>query len=150
MPMISEKDAKAIREHFKKTLKDPVTIDHFTQGESPSGLPLQECQFCRETGELLREVAGLSDRITLHTHDLVGEAAKAKELGISRIPSFILSGKAQGQVRFLGIPSGYEFSSLIEDLVDVARGETDLAPKAVAELAGLKNRVHIQVFGTPT
>lgn len=150
MPMISERDAKLVREHLKKNLKDPVAIDHFTQGESPGGLPIHECQFCHETGELLREVAGLSDRITLRTHDLLTEAAKAKEMGITRIPSFVLSGKAQGQVRFLGIPSGYEFSSLIEDLVDVARGETDLAPKAVAELAGLKNRVHIQVFGTPT
>lgn len=150
MSMISEKDAKLIREHLKKNLKDPVAIDYFTQGESPGGLPVQECRFCHETGELLREVAGLSDRITLRTHDLVTDAAKAKEMRITRIPSFVLSGQAQGQVRFLGIPSGYEFSSLIEDLVDVARGATDLAPKAVAELAGLKNRVHIQVFGTPT
>jgi alkyl hydroperoxide reductase subunit AhpF len=150
MPMISEKDAKVIREHLKKNLKDPVAIDYFTQGDPPGGLPIQECQYCHETGELLREVSELSDRITLRTHDLVAEAGKAKEMRVDRIPLFVLSGKAQGQVRFLGIPSGYEFASLIEGLVDVSRGETDLAPKAVAELAGLKNRVHIQVFGTPT
>jgi alkyl hydroperoxide reductase subunit AhpF len=150
MPMISEKDAKLIREHFHKNLKGPVAIDHFTQGESTGQVPIRECQFCRETGELLREVTALSDQITLRTHDLVSNAAKAKEMEITRIPAFVLSGKARGHVRFIGIPSGYEFSSLIEGLVDVAKGETDLAPKAVAELAGLKNRVHIQVFGTPT
>jgi alkyl hydroperoxide reductase subunit AhpF len=150
MTMISDKDVKLIREHFKKSLQDPVSIDHFTQGESTGGLPIHECQFCHETGELLGELAGLSDRITLRTHDLLTDAAQAKEMGITRIPAFVLSGKALGHVRFIGIPSGYEFSSVIEDLVDVARGTTDLAPKAVAELAGLKNRVHIQVFGTPT
>ncbi len=150
MPMISEKDSKLIREHLKKNLKDPVQIDYFTQGVSPGELPIQECQFCHETGELLREVAGLSEKITLRVHDLVADAGMAEEMGISRVPAFLLSGKAQGKVRFLGIPSGYEFSSLIEDLVDVARGQTDLAPRAVAELADLKNPVHIQVFGTPT
>ena len=150
MPMIPDKDAKLIRDHFQKNLKDPVTIELFTQGQSPGTLPIKECQFCTETDTLLGEVAALSDRITLRVHDLVGEAALAKEMGIERIPSFILKGKALGQVRFLGIPSGYEFASLIEGIVDVAKGETDLAPKAVAELAGLKNRVHIQVFGTPT
>ena len=150
MPMISDKDAKHIREHFKKNLKEPVAIDHFTQGASPGGVPIRECQFCTEAGELIREVAGLSDLITLRTHDLVTEVDLANEMGITRIPSFVLAGKARGQVRFIGIPSGYEFSSLIEDLVDVARGETDLATKAVAELEGLRKKVHIQVFGTPT
>ena len=150
MSMISDKDGRLIRDHFKKHLKNPVTIDYFTQRESVLAVPIQQCEFCRETGQLLEEVAALSDQITLNVHDFVAEEGKAKEFGINRIPAFVLSGKAKGRVRFLGIPSGYEFSSLIEDLVDVARGETDLAPRAVEELASVRNRVHIQVFGTPT
>ncbi len=150
MPMIPEKDSKLIRGHFAKHLKDPVTIDYFTQREPAVGLPIRECAYCREPGELLEELAALSEQIRLNVHDFVADEGKAKEFGIDRIPAFVLSGRAKGRVRFFGIPSGYEFSSLIEDLVDVARGATDLAPKAVEELSAVARPVHIRVFGTPT
>jgi alkyl hydroperoxide reductase subunit AhpF len=98
----------------------------------------------------VREVAALSSQITLQVHDFVAESDKAKEFGVKRIPAIVLSGQAKGTVRFLGIPSGYEFAALIEDLVDVASGETDLSPKVAEELLDLKKDVHIQVFSTPT
>jgi alkyl hydroperoxide reductase subunit AhpF len=150
MPMIPEKDRKVIGDHFAKNLKQPLAIDYFTQEQSTLGAPIRACQYCTETGELLREVSALSDRITLREHDLVAEEAKAKALGVTRIPAILLSGAARGRVRFFGIPSGYEFSALIEDIVDVARGATDLSPMAIEELAGLKREVHIQVFSAPT
>ncbi len=148
--MIPIGDGKKIREHFGKKLKGPVTIDFFTQGDSPLPVPIQECMFCKETGELLREVAALSERITLNVHDLVSDAATAKVHGITRVPAFVLGGAAKGRVRFFGIPSGYEFAALIEAIVDVSRGSTDLAPKAVEQLSKLRKDVHVQVFGTPT
>ena len=150
MPMIPEKDQKAIREHFAKKLKQPVAIEYFTQGVGPGEVPIGECRYCRETGALLSELAALSDQIDLRVHDLLADEAKAKEFGITRIPAFVLTGQAKGRVRFLGIPSGYEFAALIEDLVDVSTGQTDLSPKVAEELADLKKDVHIQVFGTPT
>lgn len=150
MPMIPERDRRTIRDHLAKNLPHPVTIDFFTQNVSTLSLPIRECQFCRETGEMLREVAELSDRITLRTHDFVADEAKVREFGVARIPTFLISGRAKGRVRFVGIPGGYEFSAFVEGLVDVGRGATDLAPKAVEELANLRKDVHIQVFGTPT
>jgi alkyl hydroperoxide reductase subunit AhpF len=150
MAMIPIKDGKKLREHFGKHIQGPVTIDYFTQGDSPLPVPIQECMFCRETGEMLREVAELSDRITLNVHDFVTESEVAKAHGITRVPAFVLSGAAKGKVRFFGIPSGYEFAALIEAIVDVGRGKTDLAPRALEELAGLRRNVHVQVFSTPT
>ena len=135
---------------FDKNLKGPVAIDYFTQKQPTLSLPIQECMYCRETGELLGEIAALSSQIRLNVHDLVADEDIAKEFGIRQIPSFVLSGAAKGRVRFLGIPSGYEFSTVIEDLVDVAAGKTDLSPKVREELAGVPKEVHIQVFGTPT
>ena len=150
MPMISEKDAKLIREHLKKNLKDPVAIDHFTQGESPGGLPIQECQYLPRDRRAAPR-GGRPLRPDHAAHPRPGDRRGQGE-GDGDHPHPVVRplGEGSGAGALLGIPSGYEFSSLIEDLVDVARGETDLAPKAVAELAGLKNRVHIQVFGTPT
>ncbi len=150
MAIIPEKDARQISDHFKKNLKGPVTIDYFTQKESVLSVPANECMYCRETGELLKELAGLSPQITLQVHDLVSDAAMAKEFGFERVPAFTLSGAAKGRVRYLGIPSGYEFSALIEDMVDVASGKTDLSPKACEELRAIQKDIHIQVFSTPT
>jgi len=53
-------------------------------------------------------------------------------------------------IRFFGIPSGYEFTSVIEDIADVSRGKVDLQDKTREVLAGLTEPVHMQVFVTPT
>jgi alkyl hydroperoxide reductase subunit AhpF len=150
MSMIQPREMKIIRDHFDKHLKNPVSIDYFTQQEPVLSLPLQECMYCRETGELLKDLADLSPNLRLDVHDFVKDEGKAKELAITRIPGFVLHGAEKGRVRYFGIPSGYEFSSLIEDLVDVSRGTTDLSPRAREEIAAIGKDVHIQVFSTPT
>jgi alkyl hydroperoxide reductase subunit AhpF len=150
MPMIPAKDSSLIREHLARQLSGPVRIDFFTQKESSLSLPLQECVLCRETEDLLRELSGLSNRIDLEVHDFIADEQTARNMGITRIPAFVLSGASRGKVRFFGIPSGYEFSTLLEDLIDVSRGTTDLAQPARQELESLGRDVHIQVFTTPT
>jgi glutaredoxin-like protein len=148
--LISEKDAQFIRDHFAKQLTGDVKITYFTQRESKLLIPSQECMYCQETRELLEEVSDLSTRIRLETHDFVADEALAKQFGIERIPAFVMEGAAKGRVRYFGIPSGYEFSTLIEDIVDVSRGQTDLSAKTKEALAGLPSDVGIQVFVTPT
>jgi hypothetical protein len=53
-------------------------------------------------------------------------------------------------VRFLGLPGGYEFSTLLADIVDVSRGRTDLSAEALDVVRSIDSAVHIQVFVTPT
>ena len=150
MPVISAGDAKFIQEHFAKNLVGDVQIVYFTQRESVLLIPSQECAYCQQTRELLGEVAALSDKLHLEVHDFVAEEALAQELGVDRIPAFVLRGAARGRVRYFGIPAGYEFSTLIEDIVDVSRGTTDLSSDTLEALAGLPGDAHIQVFVTPT
>ena len=61
----------------------------------------------------------------------------------------ILGAKDYG-IRFYGIPSGYEFNSLIEDITAVSREHHGLSEETVAKLDSLSEPVHIQVFVTPT
>ena len=150
MALIQERDATFIRDHFAKHMTGDVTIVYFTQGESPLSVPGQECMYCSETRELLQELATLNGKIRLDVKDFVTDRALADDLGVERIPAFVLEGAAKGKVRFFGIPSGYEFSTLIEDIVDVSSGHTDLSDKTRSELAALKEDVRIQVFVTPT
>lgn len=150
MPVISQKDQDLIRGLFEKEVAAPVNFVYFTQQRSPLSVPGHECQYCKETREILEEVSSLSTHLSLEVHDFVAEADLASEMGIPHIPAFELKGKNKGRVRFFGIPAGYEFSSLIEDIVDVSKGETKLSAATKAQLATLTTPVHIQVFITPT
>jgi glutaredoxin-like protein len=49
-----------------------------------------------------------------------------------------------------GLPSGYEFGSLIDAILDVSKAESGLHPETKEALAALERPVHIQVFSTPT
>ena len=53
-------------------------------------------------------------------------------------------------IRFLGIPSGYEFTNLIDSIIVASSGQPDLSAETRTALAGLASEVDIKVFSTPT
>jgi alkyl hydroperoxide reductase subunit AhpF len=149
MPMISSEDQQTLQKLFEG-LEGDVTITNFTQRESLLIIPGQECDYCKETRELLEEVTALSEKLHLETKDFVRDKQEADNLGVKRIPAFVLQGRAKGSVRYFGIPAGYEFSTLIEDIIDVSKGTTNLSDKTREALATVDQNLHIQVFVTPT
>jgi glutaredoxin-like protein len=140
MPLLREKDRQHLRREFE-TLTDPVRLVMFTQE--------LECDYCHETRQIVEEVAALSDKITAEIYDFVAGKDKADVYGIDKIPAIAVVGKKDTGIRFYGIPSGYEFSSLIEDILMVSHGESGLSDATKKAVAGLKKPVHIQVFVTP-
>jgi glutaredoxin-like protein len=150
MSLISDEDRTYLVDYFAREVKSQVKVVYFTQHASKLAVPSQECLYCKETRELLEEVSALSDQIQLETHDFVAEGELAAQYGVDKIPAAVLTGAAKGKVRFFGIPSGYEFASLIEGIADVSKGTTDLSAATKAQLAKLEKDVHIQVFVTPT
>jgi glutaredoxin-like protein len=120
----------------------PVRIVYFTQE--------LECQFCRETGQLLAEVVSLSSRIHLETYDLQVDREKAAQYGVDKVPGTVVEGDQDYGIRFYGMPSGYEFVSLLETIVAVSRADSGLQPATREILAQLQNPVRLQVFVTPT
>ncbi|MGQ9457945.1 MAG: protein disulfide oxidoreductase [Anaerolineae bacterium] len=142
MPLLSGKDAAYLREEFAKHLVHPVRLVMFTQTFA--------CQYCKETEQIVREVADLSDKIEAEIYNFVTDAEKAKEYGVDKIPAIAVVGERDYGIRFYGIPSGYEFTSLIEDILDVSRGKTSLSDETRQALAQLTEPMHIQVFVTPT
>ncbi len=142
MPMIQDKDKTQIRRILAEKMKHPVTLVIFSQEF--------ECDYCRETRELAEEISSLSDKIKLETYDLVKDAEKAKEYGVDKIPATIVIGERDYQARYFGIPAGYEFSSLIDDIIDASQRTTRLSDETKRRLKEIKKPVHIQVFVTPT
>lgn len=147
MPLISEKDAEFLRNEFDVNLVNPVKLVMFTQAV--------ECQFCAETRQIVEEIANLSPKITAEIHNFVTDKAVAELYDVEKIPAIAIlrveddEDKDYG-IRFYGIPSGYEFTTVIEDIVDVSKGESGLQPKSKEAVAGITEPVHFQVFVTPT
>jgi glutaredoxin-like protein len=150
MALISPEDRQTLQTLFAQELQDGVNITYFTQRESVLTIPSQECSYCKETRELLEELADISDKLHLTVKDFVRDEQEAQSLGITHIPAFILQGHTKGAVRYFGIPAGYEFSTLIEDLIDISKGTTNLSEKTREALAEVDQDIHIQVFVTPT
>jgi glutaredoxin-like protein len=134
-----------IRENVAKMLadlKDPVTLKVFTQE--------LECQYCRETRELAEEVAGVSDKVSVEVYDFEADKLAVDEVGIDKIPAIAVVGAKDYGVRLYGIPSGYEFGTLIEDIRMVSEGDSGLSEATREMVARLTKPVRIQVFTTPT
>jgi glutaredoxin-like protein len=141
MAFLSKKNRDDIEKGFKG-LKKEVTLRYFTQEV--------ECRFCKETHELLKEVQGLSSRIRLEVFDLVKDTAESARYGILKIPALVVMDEKDYGIRFYGIPSGYEFSSLIDAIKMVSTGKSLLSPEGKSFLDRLEKDVHLQVFVTPT
>jgi len=143
MSMISDKDKKAVSDRLSK-LTGSVKLVMFTQD--------MECQFCKETRELVEEVAALSDKITAEVKDFLKEEGEAKKLGIDKIPAIGVIGEGDKDygIRFYGIPAGYEFMSLLESIEIVSKGESGLSANGKEKIKGLSKPVHLQIFVTPT
>jgi glutaredoxin-like protein len=147
MPLLSQQDAEHLKNEFEAQLVNPVKLVVFSQEV--------ECQFCAETRQIVEEVAETSDKITCEVLDFVADKATAELYDVDKIPAIVILGTEDGQerdygIRFYGIPSGYEFKTIIEDIIDVSKGESGLQPATKEALAALTKPVHFQVFVTPT
>jgi len=142
MGMLSDEQKEYLRKELKEKLRDEVRLVVFTQE--------MECQFCKETREIAEDLATVAGQIKVEKHDFEKDAEKARELGIEKIPATAIMGRKDYGIRFYGVPSGYEFRSLIDAIVDVSRGGTSLSQETKKRLAEIREPVHIQVFVTPT
>ncbi len=146
MAWLSEEDKNEIKKMFER-LENKVKVINFTQKH--------ECQYCRETREILEELSQLSDKIELEVYEFLENEDLAKKYNVDKIPAIVLLRKENGEyrdygVRFFGIPSGYEFASLLEGIIDVSRGKTDLHDDVVEIIKKVDKPVNIMVFVTPT
>ncbi len=141
MPLLNDQIKNDVREMLAD-VKSPVKLTVFTQSF--------ECEYCKETRELVEEVAELSDQLSVEVYDFEKDAGKAGEFGVDKIPAVAITGAKDYGIRLYGIPSGYEFGSLLEGIKLVSEGKSELSEGSRKMLAKLTHPVHIQVFITPT
>lgn len=153
MPVLSPQDKRTLEDRFKKDLKKNVTITLYTvRSAGLLILPGRDCPTCPQTLELLQEVTSLSPKLHLEVRDFYAQAEEARAAGVDRIPCFTLSTDDQKlpNLKYYGIPAGYEFVTLLEGISSLSRDVSPLKPQTRKALRKLDKDVHIQVFVTPT
>ncbi|MCX8149970.1 MAG: thioredoxin family protein [Candidatus Bathyarchaeota archaeon] len=142
MSLIPDEKKISIQSELKEKMIDPVKIVMFTQEV--------ECRFCSDTRQLIQELTKLTEKLTVEVYDFLINADKAKQYGVDKIPALAIIGKKDYGVRIYGIPYGYELQTLIDAVINVSRGKTDLSDKTKDIIADIASPVHIQVFVTLT
>ena len=150
--MLTDDETARLRELFERDLSGDVTLVHFTRHAGRLVVPGETpCPSCADTVAVLGELAAASDHLSLEVHEIDAEPDLAREHGIDKVPATeIVGAGARGAVRLFGLPGGYEFATLIEDVIDVGAARDDLSDDAHAALDALTRDVHLQVFVTPT
>jgi alkyl hydroperoxide reductase subunit AhpF len=141
MGFLSAKDEAAVKKEFER-VGGPVKITVFASelgGEHNA-----------QTVALIREVAALSEQISLTVLNPHIDREQAAAYGVTESPVVVVEGARDYGIRFLGLPGGYEFSNLIDSIIAVSTGEAGLSDETKTALAGLKDDVTIKVFTTPT
>lgn len=145
MALLTDKVREQVGSEFAE-LTDAVKLVVFTQQV--------ECQYCTETRQLAQELAELSPKLSVEVFDFEADQAAVDAYGIDKIPAIAVVKDGDEPVdygiRIYGIPSGYEFRTLLEDIVMVSSGESGLSDETKRYLAELTQPLHLQVFVTPT
>ena len=146
--ILNDEVRNQVKSIFDAEMREPVHIVHFTTDDA-------RCMYCDVTRQLLREVAELSDHITLTEYDLAKDAAQAEAYGVDRAPTTIIAAQEGDEVvdygvRFFGIPAEYEFSSLLHTITQVSKRDPGLSPRTLEFLKNLEDEIRFLVFVTPS
>jgi glutaredoxin-like protein len=153
--LLSDSIITQVKEVFDAQLKQPVEVLFFGSEDE------ENCPYCADTRQLVSEVVALSDKLHLTAYDFDQDAQTAQTYHVDKVPSLVIAARGEegspGRdsvtdfgVRYVGLPSGHEFSSLIHSLILVSGRDSGLNPQTRQFLSGLTKPIHLQVFVTPT
>jgi glutaredoxin-like protein len=142
MGLLPEEHKQQVKEELNQRLVNKVKLIVFTQET--------ECPFCKETRELIQEIGELSDKIEVTVYDFVKDKDQAALYRVDKVPALVILGEKDYGIRYYGLPFGYEFQTLLEDLGAVSNKNSGLSETTKALLKTLDKPAHIQVLVTLT
>jgi glutaredoxin-like protein len=143
MTLIKEEDKQFLQSEFKKYMRDDIDLVVFTS-ES------EDCQYCNEVVQICEELSETSEKINVRKFVFEKEPDKAKVYGVTKYPAVLVTkhGETSGRIKYYGIPSGYEFGSVIEDIKMVSTNEAKISSKAMDIISKIDRPMNIKVFVT--
>ena len=131
-----------LKDIFEKEFKEPVTIKLFSQA-----IGCESCETVEALIEELRSAVG-EDKIAYELYSPVIDKEKAEEYGIDRIPTIVIEGEKDYGIRYIGLPAGLEFSTLVQGILQVSKREPKLAPQTIEQLKNIDIPIELMVFVT--
>ncbi len=138
--MLGEKDKAYVRKTLDG-MKGEVRVVLFSRDGGA-------CKYCGEAEGLLSDIAAAAPRVKVEVLSLKKDAARARELGIDKVPGIALLGKKDYNLRYFGLPSGYDFIPFVETIRAVGNDDPGVSPETAAQLAKLTKPVQLSVFVT--
>jgi alkyl hydroperoxide reductase subunit AhpF len=159
MAFLRPADAERVRQRLAGELESDVDVTLFASPSSGLFVPGRvETTTGKQTEALLTEVAALSDRIHLRVINPRVDPEMVATYGVELDPAVVVERRtveddglpAVGRVRMYGLPSGYEFMTLLDAVTAASRAAPKLRSETLDALARVTDPLHIQVFVTPT
>lgn len=143
MALLSDQDRQVVRSHLSGLAHDVrLLLFNQTIGGPETGVIAKQ---------ILDELAGLNDRLTVEEVNFVLEKERASTYGVDKIPAIVVLRDGQDtRMRFYGAPAGYEFMALVEAAILAGGDDSGLAPESKTLIAGVETPLNIEVFVTPT
>ena len=144
--VLDDQIVKQIEEIFGE-VKEPVQVLFFGSKD--------HCDYCNEARQLLEEVTAINDKLELKVYDIQEHQEIANQFNVTNAPGIVIAAKDNAEVsdlgiQFSGVPSGHEFSTLINDILIVSRRDSGLSEKTREFLKNLDQPLLLQVFVTPS
>jgi hypothetical protein len=138
--MLGEKDKAYVRKTLAG-MKGEVRLTLFSRDGGT-------CKYCGEVEGMLLDIAAVAPQVKVEVLSLKKDAARAKELGIDKVPGIALLGKKDYNLRYFGLPSGYDFTPFVETLRALGDDAPGVSRETAAALAKLTKPVQLSVFVT--
>lgn len=143
MSLLNEDDKKYLINEFEKKLKNDVELLHFTDKDN-------ESEYFTQTIHILKELSELDERIKLTVKDCKNDKEEFESENLELCPATMVKSEHPGSILFYGSPGGYEFSSLVESIINMSTDSIELSNEIQQELSEIQEPVDIKVFVTPS
>ncbi|MCS7171577.1 MAG: thioredoxin family protein [Aquificaceae bacterium] len=130
-----------LKDIFSKELKEPVSLKLFSQAIG--------CETCHIAEGLLKELVETDpERIKLEVYSPLVDKEISQRYGVDRVPTIVIEGDSDYGIRYIGLPAGLEFTTLVQGIVQVSKREPRLSEKTLELLKGVDIPMEIMVFVT--
>lgn len=150
MAIADDRTKAQIKQRLAGALSQPVEMRLYRRPDTgrlilPGGLGCSTCDAAEELARVVAEAA--PEHVGLTVVDLSQNPAPE----VDAVPTFTLSQPgAKPRIAFQGLPSGYEFATLLDALERVSGRGPELSPETTSKLAGLESDLELMVFVTPS
>ncbi len=130
-----------LRDIFSKELVNPVSLRLFSQAIG--------CESCQITEELLKELVEVEpEKIKLEIYSPLVDRDISNVYQVERVPTIVIEGDKDYGIRYIGLPAGLEFTTLVQGIVQVSKREPRLSEKTIEILKTIDQPMEIMVFVT--